>query len=250
MANTGPLIPVLLLGLFLLAVLASCTVVLLALRWRRKQLAASQPLSRDFKDLHASFVPHQLIKRPTIWLVVRSRNVHAVQTALGLNNAQPCTWLEGLTGEEKLFIAPPVKGWVLIVGSGLPDPADDVDACFRFLTGLSHKLGQVQFFVANRVLGDHAWVGIEAGRVVRGYAWAGKTLWNQGAATRTETDLGLKCFQYFESPDHVFGLSDLVLSNVEKVAQLAARWSIDPGSVDETLFEHAYGIAGEPPRLY
>lgn len=249
MANTGPLIPALLLGLFLIAVLGSCTVVLLALRWRRKQLAASQPLSHAFKDLHASFVPH-LIKRPTAWLVVRSRSVHTVQSALGLNNAQPCTWLEGLTGEEKLFIAPPVKGWVLIVGSGLPDPVDDVDACFRFLTGLSHKLGQVQFFVANRVLGDHAWVGVEGGRVVRGYAWAGKTLWNQGAETRTEKDLGLKCFQYFESPDHLFGLSDIVLSNVEKVAQLAARWSIDPGSVDETLFEHAYGIAGEPPRLY
>lgn len=249
MVNTGPLIPVLLLGLFLIAVMGCCTVVLLGLRWRRKQLAASQPLSRPFKDLHASFVPH-LIKRPTSWLAVRCRSVHAVQSALNLNNVQPCTWLEGLTGDEKLFIAPPVKGWVLIVGSGLPDPTEDVDACFRFLTGLSHKLGQVQFFVANRVLGDHAWVRIEGGRVVRGYAWAGKTIWNQGAPTRIEMDLAMKCFQYLESPDQVFGLSDVVISNVEKVAQLAARWSIDPGSVDETLFEHAYGIAGEPPRLY
>jgi hypothetical protein len=251
MANVGPLIPALLLGLFLIAVLVSSVMVLLALRWRRKQLAASEPLvRRSFKDLSASLFVPNLIKRPTTWLAVRSRSAHAVQIALGLNNVQPCTWSEGLTGEEKLFIAPPVKGWVLIVGSGLPDPADDVDACFRFLTSLSHKLGPVQFFVANRVLGHHAWVRVEAGRIVRGYAWAGKTIWNQGSDTRIEDDLGLKCFQYFEATDHMFNMSETVIANVEKVSQLAAHWSIDPGSVDETLFEHAYGIAGEPPRLY
>jgi hypothetical protein len=250
MVNEGPLIPLLLLGLFLIAVLASSTVVLLALRWRRQQLAASQPLSHAFKDIPTSLLVPNLTRRPTSWLAVRCRNVHAVQMALGLNNIQPCTWLEGLAGDEKLFIAPPVKGWVLIIGSGLPDPADDVDACFRFLTGLSHKLGQVQFFIANRILGHHAWVRIDGGRVVRGYAWAGKTIWNQGKDTRAETDFGLKCFQYFESPDQMYGLSDVIAANVEKVSQLAGFWSVDPGSVDETLFEHAYGIAGEPPKLY
>src|SRR5579862_1362324 len=250
MANIGPLIPAMLLVLFMLAVMAGFTMVLLALRWRRKQLAASESLSRRFKDITPSMFVHSPLKRPSAWLAVRSRNVHTVQMALNLHNVQPCTWSEGMSGEEKLFVAPPVKGWVLIIGSGLPDPADDVDACFRFLTGLSKKLGQVQFFVANRVLGHHAWVRIESGRVTSGYAWAGKTIWNQGSGGRTEADLGLKCFQYFESPEQSFNLSDIVTTNVEKVSQLAAHWSIDPGSVDETLLEHAYGIAGEPPRLY
>ena len=191
-----------------------------------------------------------MMKRPTTWLAVRSRNVHAVQMALGLNNVQPCTWLEGLAGDEKLFVAPPVKGWVLIIGSGLPDPADDVDVCFRFLTSLSQKLGHVQFFKANRVLGHHAWVRVEGGRVVRGYAWAGRTLWNQGKPTRAETEFGLKCFQYFESPDQTFEQSEIAAMNVEKVSSLADRWSLDPAHVDEHLFEHAYGIAGEPPRHF
>lgn len=250
MANVGPIIPALLLVMFMLAVTAGFTMVLLAVRWRRKQLAISESLSRRFKDIPSSLFVHGPLKRPSTWLAVRSRNVHAVQMALDLHNVQPCTWSEGLSGEEKLFVAPPVKGWVLIIGSGLPDPADDVDACFRFLTGLSKKLGQVQFFVANRVLGHHAWVRVESGRVTRGYAWAGKTIWNQGNGGRTEADLGLKCFQYFESPEQSFNLSDVATTNVEKVSQLAAHWSIDPGSVDETLLEHAYGIAGEPPRLY
>jgi hypothetical protein len=126
-----------------------------------------------------------------------------------------------------------------------------VDACFRFLLDLSRKLGQVQFFGANRVLGHHAWVRVEAGRVVRAYAWAGRTVWNQGIKTRAELELGLKCFHYFEGPERsIFNHSDVVFSNAEKVPLLAARWSFDPAAVDERTFERACGIAGEPPRFY
>lgn len=249
MVDAGSLIPAMLLALFLIAVLTGTTVILLVLRWRRKRGETNQPASQVFKDFSIPLAA-TMLRRPTTWLAVRSRNVHAVQMALGLHNVQPCTWTEGLAGEEKLFVAPPVKGWVLIIGTNLPDPADDVDLCFRFLTGLSHKLGHVHYFKANRVLGHHAWVRVEAGRVVRGYAWAGKALWNQGAPTRAEGELGMKCFHYFESPNQMFDEFDVAASNVEKVSLLAGRWSLDPGAVDERLFEHAYGIAGEPPRLY
>lgn len=247
MANVGSLIPALLLILFMGAAVGGTVITLLVLSWRRKQLAVEIPFAQAIKEI--SLAP-LLIKRPTTWLAVRSRNVHAVQIALGLNNVQPCTWSEGLAGDEKLFIAPPVKGWVLIIGSGLPDPADDVDVCFRFLTNLSHKLGHVQFFKANRVLGHHAWVRVEGGKVVRAYAWAGKTLWNQGAPTRAEAEFGLRCFEYFEMPEETFEQSEIATSNVEKVSSLAGRWSLDPSTLDEHLFEHAYGIAGEPPRLF
>lgn len=247
MANVGSLIPTLLLVLFMGAVLGGTTITLVILNWRRKQLEAEQ----SFGYIHVTLpTTPVLTKHPTTWLAVRSRNVHAVQMALGLHNVEPCTWSEGLAGEEKLFVAPPVKGWVLIIGSGLPDPADDVDVCFRFLTSLSQKLGHVQFFKANRVLGHHAWVRVEGGRIVRGYAWAGRTLWNQGKPTRAESEFGLKCFQYFESSDQTFEQSEIAATNVEKVSSLADRWSLDPSHVDEHLFEHAYGIAGEPPRLY
>jgi hypothetical protein len=249
MANVGSLFPVLLVMLFMGAIVGGTAIALFVLSCKRKQLAAEESFGHNFKDITLSLTP-SLIRRPTTWLAVRSRNVHAVQVALGLNNVQPCTWMEGLSGEEKLFIAPPVKGWVLIVGSGLPDPADDVDVCFRFLTSLSQKLGHIQYFKANRVLGHHAWVRVENGEVMRGYAWAGTTLWNQGMETRAEREFGLKCFQYFESPDQTFEESEIAATNVEKVSSLASRWSLDPASVDENLFEHAYGIAGEPPRLY
>ena len=182
---------------------------------------------------------------------VKSHSLLAVQCALGLSNAKPCSWSEGFLGEEKLFIAPPVKGWILVIGSGLPDPADDVDACFRFITGLSRRLGQVQFYVASRILHHHAWVKADGGRVVRAYAWAGKTLWHQGAITAAERDLDLKTYGYTETVERVsFGQPDVPSVNAEKVPLLAARWSLDPARIDDPSLLIECGIAGEPSRRY
>jgi hypothetical protein len=150
-----------------------------------------------------------------------------------------------------LFISPSINGWILILGSDLPDPNEDIDVCFRILPGLSRKLGQVQFFNANRVLNHHAWARIEAGRVVRAYVWAGRTLWNQGIKTSAELDLGLRCFRYLDKSGRpLFGQADILTTNTEKVPLLAARWSFDPAAVDGRVLEKTCGIAGEPFHLY
>lgn len=225
--------------------------MLLASHWRRKHLSVSSTGSILHLEPFEKLVPHNFSHRPNSWVAVRSRDLVAVQSALGLSNPRPCTWIQGLMSEQQLFIAPPIHGWILITGCGLPEPSDDVDNCFRFLLALSRKLGQVQFYGANSVLGHHAWVRAESGRIVRAYAWAGKTLWNQGVKTSAEISLGLKCFQYSEPPEPtLFEQPDLLSTNTERVAQLAAQWSIDPAAIDERTLDHASGIAGEPSRLY
>ena len=154
-------------------------------------------------------------------------------------------------GDEKLFIAPPVKGWILVMGAGLPDPSEDVDRCYRFLVELSRKLGQVQFFSANRALHHHAWVKADGGRIIRAYAWAGKTLWQQGSRTAAERALELRCFDYTEPAERVsFSSPDLVSLNVEKVPMLAAHWSLDPNRIDERVLETERGVTGELSRRY
>src|SRR6266849_3810385 len=84
---------------------------------------------------------------PNRWLAVKSNNPQTVQKALGLHNPTPCSWTEGMArvSDQKLFVSPPFNGWVLVVGSLLPDSSEDVDACFRFLHRLSRELGEVQF---------------------------------------------------------------------------------------------------------
>ena len=175
----------------------------------------------------------------------------AVQAALGLRKAMPCSWEEGLSAahERGLFISPPINGWTLVMGANLPDPAEDVDRSFHFLLCLSTKLGQVQFFSVNRPLHHHAWVRADSGQVQRAYAWAGKTLWNQGSKTASEVELGLKCFDYGEPfPPLDFTGTDPVALNTERVPLLAARWSLDPSGIDPRMLRESQGISGRLSR--
>jgi hypothetical protein len=240
--------PVLLLMLFSIALSVGFGVIGLLVRGacsRRRASPGSEASPPSSIHLVGPF------RSPGCWLAIKSRSPSTVQVALGLHNPKPCSWTQGLAGEEKLFIAPPVKGWVLVIGSGLPDPSEDIDVCFRFLLHLSRRLGQVQFFTASRVLHHHAWVMADSGRIVRAYAWAGRTLWNQGARTAGENDLSLRCFDYFEQTDPpLFGQPDVACLNVDKLPLLAARWSIDPSRIDVRFLQMERGIAGEPSWHY
>lgn len=199
--------------------------------------------------------PTALVETPSRWLVVRGSSVPAVAKALQLHNASPCSWGEGMVNAEEhgLFIAPPVKGWILVVGQAVPDPADDVDECFRFISKLSAVFGQVQFFSANRALNHHAWAKANDGRIVRAYAWAGETLWNQGKATSVEAELEMRCYDYGETIESAaISITGSPASNTEKIGVLAARWSFDPMAVDPTTLPAEEGLAGHliPSRLY
>jgi hypothetical protein len=240
--------PALLLLLFSTALSIGLAIIVLLIR-RARERAGEVPARAPERP--CPYDRTCIFRRPGCWLAVKSRNLLAVQSALGLHNVKPCSWTEGLAGDEKLFVAPPVKGWILVMGSGLPDPSDDVDACFRFVVSLSRKLGQVQFFSASRVLHHHAWIKVDGGRVVRAYAWAGRTLWQQGSRTTAENELGLKCFDYMEPAERVsFEAPDPVAVNVDKVPLLAARWSLDPARIEERALEAQHGVAGEPSRRY
>lgn len=219
-------------------------------RRERCKNEALKPTESTSHDDTSSFLPPQT-RRPSSWLAIRSRDMVAVQIALGLRNAKPCSWAEGLMTARRLFIAPPVNGWTLVFGSGLPDPGEDVDATFRFLRELSRKLGHVQFFQAESLLQHHAWVMAEFGRVVRAYAWAGATVWNQGVKTSAETALGVKCFSYGEVPStNEWTVAEFIVANVDKVPQIARRWSLDPAEIDLRTVANAQGIAGQHPGRY
>jgi hypothetical protein len=189
--------------------------------------------------------------RPPLWMAVRATDPKAVQSALGLNQPTPCSWTEGMTGEKGFFVGPPVNSWIIVTGSGLPNPSCDVDECFRFLARISGQLGQVQLFHADRILHHHAWVRAENGVVTRAYAWACETIWNQGAKTPAEIELSMKCFGYGEEPNaDSWAAVEWTAANVGKVPLLATRWSLDPARINERARNRADGIAGESSRVY
>jgi hypothetical protein len=197
------------------------------LQRRNRAAERFRPAGGDFFPLH----PAAAI-RPTTWLVVRSLEPQIVRAALA--------------GRNRFSVSPRVNGWVIVTGPGLPNPSDDVDGCFRFLTAASRKLGHVQFFHMEKFSGHHAWARMDDGCVTRAYAWAGETIWNQGAKTMAENGLGLKCFAYGENSEAGFWPAfEKAAANVEKIPLLAARWSLDP-----EILHRAGGITGESPRFY
>ncbi len=222
-----------------------CLALVLLSRRARQQPRKSPPPEPPglFK---ASGVVTPVFERPRRWLAIRSRNRPLVQEALGVQKPVPCSLEEGLdrARELRIFMAPPRNGWILVFGSDLPEACDDVDACFRFLLDLSRKIGHIQYFSADPVVNHHSWAMVEQGRVIRGYAWAGETLWNQGHLTRAERALRMTCFQYAESsPGYVWFGQDR--PNAEKIAKLAARWGFPLTTLQEMLLHDEFGTAGE-----
>ncbi len=239
--------------LFSIALGGGAAIVLLVLYWRRRESGLRHLRTEHNPGYFSGLIPLRapFLRRPTSWLAIRSHNLQAVQSALELHNPTPCSWADGRISAQELLVAPPLHGWSLVFGSGLPNPADDVDTCYRFVLDLSRKLGHVQFFVADQVLYHHAWVQAEAGRVIRAYAWAGQTVWNQGIKTIPELKLGFKFFNYGESPESaVWNRNDIMAANADKVPLLAAHWSLDPAEVQFRLAEYGGGIAGEVRRIY
>ena len=238
-------------GLLLLSLLFVVTVgmllTFLLMRYveRKKVLSGNQPELATFGNAAPLSFSVPPFDNPSRWLAIRSNNPAAAQSALGLLNAKPCSWAEGLSRltEHTLIISPPIEGWLLVIGPGLPDPSEEIDECYRFILKLSRELGHVQFFSVNRAVNHHAWVRVEGERIVRAYAWAGETLWNQGKLSLAEQDLELECFGYAENPESVRCQSHQ--ANADKVTLLAARWSLDPTSIDGRRLSSAQGIAGD-----
>ncbi|HEX9048389.1 MAG TPA: hypothetical protein VF988_15285 [Verrucomicrobiae bacterium] len=205
----------------------------------RRTRRDSQAFAESFGFLPSRVAPPP---RPSCWLALRSVSPEAVKAVLGLNNAAPCSWIEGLAGSHEFFISPRVHGgWVIVTGLGLPNPSDDVDATFLFLTEISRKLGHVQYFYADKFSRHHAWARLDDGCVTRAYAWTGETVWNQGHRTLPENETGVKTFAYAENSATILDAEN----NYEKVPLLAARWSLDPADVKLDSPRQSIGLAGE-----
>lgn len=203
-------------------------------QWRRQNRLVDQ-LSQ-ITSARRRLIPFPL---PTRWLAIKSSNTAHLRAALALRGPV-VSWAEAMSRarERTLFLSQPADGWTLLVGGALPDPTADIDALYRFLVELSRETGEVQFFSLDRVLGFHAWARLRDGRVLRGYAWAGDVLWNEGRVTLDERLLGLRTLEYGEEAEPVaYGESRFEATNAERVPLLARRWGVDLATATELLLQ-------------
>ncbi len=232
----------LLFSLFMLLVIRS-------IRQRMSLLCGSRPPRRPRPALGgAGGGSTHFLDRLQGWVAVRSSSPEAVRDALGLESSAYCSWAEesgGPSPECRLFITPPAGEWILVFGPRLPTPDEDIDRCFRFLSHLSLGLGEAQYFYSDTATFQHAWARMVDGRVVRAYAWYGKTLWNQGRRTDAECKTRVRTYAYEEAPPATaLGMQDVYRRNAEQVFALAGRWSINPRQISLSL-SLSPGLSGD-----
>lgn len=207
----------------------------------RRHLLALRLANRGFDPLTRLGSVHRRsapLLIPGRWLAVRGSNRDLVCAALGLQPDRTLPWNQALLRhrESSFFISQPVEGWMLIMGGAIPDPFLDIDVFYLFLTRLSGRVGEVHSFSVDRVLNYHGWALLRGGNVVRAYAWAGETLWNQGPITLDENMLDLKVRDYGEEiKASSYGTVPADQNNVDRVIFLARKWGCDPVDLIEAL---------------
>jgi hypothetical protein len=215
----------------------------------------------------------------TAWLALDSTDTEAVAKALGLREVRDVNWAQGVEAayQSSVFITPPLGDWTLAVSTAL-FPPDRVEGFVKpLLERLSRQFGDAQYFCTQQDIELHAWARARKGRLVRGYGWLGQaslTLWDEGAPTKEERDLGFHFFNptsICESPKqrskeerdrggHFMNgplpeikqsdggaPKDLTVPDENCVMQLALLWSIDPTTLDEAYKEPAMGLLGRVP---
>lgn len=229
---------------------AACFLLVLHFVAQRRREQAAEARSEPTQSPAVAWRNSGILLVPARWMAVRASTVRQVRNALDLSNATPCSIEDGLAGnhQQALFLAPPVNGWVLITGPGVPDPANDVDEVFHLLRALSIKLGAAQFFSFNRSVGHHGWAWARGGGIVRAFAWGTRTLWNEGELTPAERAFRMRCPGYEDPAPRTALAREAILANIDKVPLLAARWSVDPVSVHQQL-PNAIGVTGEFTRI-
>ena len=244
---SGGLIAVLLL-IFVIVPL-SLFAALIVRSWLERRTTQKRVSNRRLVSRATRHARSLLFERPGRWMAIKSTSAADVRGALGLGETIPCSWDEGLTEarEQMLFVAPPVDGWVLVVGHSLPDPSDDSDRSFHFLRRISQQLGHVQFFSFNRIVNHHAWAIVDQGEIFRAYAWADEVVWNQGPVTAAERELKLRTRPYASESAHPLSSVEAG-ANCDQLTRLAARWGIDPAMVAEEVSSGDGGCVGRVSR--
>ncbi len=174
------------------------------------------------------------------WIALGTTRTDAVVAALNASKARPANWASGLAttydpelNRSRVFVAPPVNGWTLVVGPGLPVPRSVhvEDSGANLLRRLSREFGTAQVFSAETTAGHLGWASAEGGTITRAsYAAEGQFLIDEGARDRDEAALRKDLFELDGMYDRRgdFGSGLVFLPTSAFIFAIAGCWSLDP----------------------
>jgi hypothetical protein len=173
------------------------------------------------------------------WISVKCESADEVARTLSLRSPRKATWKTGIECAYQLkevFVAPPIQGWVSIVGfaSGDLERKDSVAAAKRRIGMATPHFQNVCSFWTHRIVEYHHWIQATEGRINRCFAYLGErgeVLCNEGKVTDAERHLnfGNKPPDEWE-PDQ------------QDVMIVAHGWSYDPSSLSARSAKPEFGI--------
>jgi hypothetical protein len=198
------------------------------------------------------------------WLALRTRDTDRVVEALSLAHVEPANWSTGLGtvyshdyGQGRIFVSPPVNGWIFVVGLSLPQPLGGAFAekSMPLLVDLGATFIEVQYFSSCPDIDHFAWARIIDGQLVRAFAVGDQgQIWNKGKQTKEEKALGLKLFEVRGGGRgrgrSKAGDEPVIYPTEMHVMQLAAKWSLDPTRLAEQGPLPAVGLVGIAPMRW
>lgn len=233
--------------------------VLASLEWRRRRKTHAAPaLEIQDKVVNLETDPDSPVSfgRKNLWIAVPASNSERVAQVLGLADVQPANWRSGFLAayaypSSYVFVTPPVRGWVLAVGSGIPDPGDPalLQNWRSAMAALSQAFGRAQFFASHRGSSYSAWSRYAGGREERLFAWAGEPIHDLGSPLPEEREILARLpnpVAADEDPDDRSG-EDLRGPDEDDVFSIAAAWSVDPSAFDHSDGPTALGLVGKNP---
>lgn len=197
----------------------------------RKRTPVHQPNAPAEPDLPVSF------GYKCAWYAVASTDTDAVVNAIQLREEHRCSWTQGIEQayDESVFVSPPVKGWVFIVGCCLFLPTEEPEPHVEpRLIQLSRTFGTALYFATYRVAGLTVWAKAVNGSLIRAHGSQDATFWNHGPLTVEEQRLGFPLFDP-TSPaadsDGYCNREDFTYPNEDHVMDIAREWSVCPNDL-------------------
>jgi hypothetical protein len=162
------------------------------------------------------------------WVSVKSGSVDEVVRVLSMGSPRKASWKDGIECAYQLrqvFVAPPIQGWVSIVGfaSGDFEGQDEVAAAKRRIGMVTPHFQSVCAFATHRVVEYHQWIRATGGRINRCFAYLGErgeVLCNEGKVTDVERQLS-----FGNKP------ADEWEPYQEDVMTVAGGWAYDPSTL-------------------
>lgn len=187
-----------------------------------------------------------------MWVAVKSTDQSEIADFIGLQKAQMANWQSGIENayNGKVFITPPVDGWILLVGYGLPQERtdDELIQIKNFVNKLSKQFGEAQHFASHRVVDYHCWIKSINGELVRVYSFIGESFKNIevfGELSEVEKKYKFGNTLSKEAMDEsYYEREDLVYPDEEIVMEIAESWSVNPTNLDGRTDIVGLGLVG------